>query len=1467
MKKVLLTKNFLLLCLLLLVAQTGWAGDHNGNTVTYNVNGHGNNNPWLSTYLFNSSGDEVRTIGDGYYENQIAISGSFNAGDWVYRNETDKIDWYAKEHTQTLSVLNLSQGDKVKLYFWGQKNDGTLIKPTIKSSNTNVDKGQTISTGQEITMTSAGSMDFTIKTSMFITGIQVIYANTSNRATFDTSGMESGGYYLCRLSSRSFKEPNLSVYPSNTQVTYTVETYDKMNGTKLNDEYHEVAMMNNQQDKSNDLLFKNLGWCKVTARTSQGAEASYWVEVWDNEVIGELQPDGITYKLVKVKDENGNLLPDAQQGGVLKERTVTAVGGITMKFGIPNDNSERNTTVAYLRDGHMVSYTSANNGWWDRYPHNNYSWPTQGTFYSFEATAKGKLRFGGIKDLSNGNLGKVYLVKIDPVNGYPQVRVFDEGLSGYVTTTDNGTKTNNYTYNTNNTDYTESIDVTQGIDMEPGWIYYLQGEANSESNPTKWSPFLLEWFSYETDMKLSAEWGISAQTGFEIGNNGTVTSRETVTGASGATCTVACKGNIQSASASIDGSGHIVFSNIQFKNSEKDKMGGAMKVDIAVGTSHLTYYMTIPYGQHVWDFRRTADQASEHGDFSYDEAGLINMMKANTNDWTRVYKVHRRENGKWIELVSPIMAARGNVEGDNAFYMDNTAGLAFSTSDIASFGAGETSNSAEGFSNMTQDEQYYLNYETTSGGELVWLKGNSTIYFPGVKAGQYIKVYSYRHADNKGETFTAKNLTDLDGKTYDPNYTFRLRGIWEARYNGYVGDMMRGAAIFRVTADATNNIDEVPSLTLCDDGWVHIYKIEICDEYKPDLYLSTDAGNGNVYVDEDGINGSIVVRNGQAVEKEYLSTSGNTGSQNANTCDYEVILDEGVNVTVERTKWNSKNDPTGKTGVDYNMLTLTYKGGNGLVKLIQRERANTAGTNVTNEDPAVNSGNFDFGYVIDKREYNIAVGELTEQAYPYTWDFNEYNMYQGKSETDTDLAASATANAGNWSNNEGIFAQINTSTYKMGDNTNRNPEQEYTVTKPLFAQGAQLVAGNKTIIESEGLGIQLPYTAQDKDFTWPTSAGAPSGQVVVGHRPYKGYDMTKKFAIDGNKLTGCGQITIPSVDNGMYVFVKATAAPSVKIGGNDAQAINKFDVADGVYLYQNTGSKADVVLSFASEVSIDKIGVTNIEKNINALGYATESRDHAIDHTYTGIFTKNDVNAYAILAYGADGYVYEYKGYPEVRKSETEVTVVPENTGIVLYKDANSEKFTAPLFYPACNIVPTESDLAILETNWMAPNVKENRHYNETIAKNVAMGKGDDATQCTKFVMTTKYFTYNKTTGETSEPKTSTLEAFYRMRIDKNEATAAKNNTLGANKAYLLVPTDKMPEALWNGGTGSGYANMFFIDLADLEDLEADGIERILSDDTLSEMGVFYTIEGRRLNGIPTAKGIYICNGKKVLVK
>ena len=48
MKRLFGLRGLLLLCFVLTVAQESWAGVRDGNTVTYNVNGHGNENPWLS---------------------------------------------------------------------------------------------------------------------------------------------------------------------------------------------------------------------------------------------------------------------------------------------------------------------------------------------------------------------------------------------------------------------------------------------------------------------------------------------------------------------------------------------------------------------------------------------------------------------------------------------------------------------------------------------------------------------------------------------------------------------------------------------------------------------------------------------------------------------------------------------------------------------------------------------------------------------------------------------------------------------------------------------------------------------------------------------------------------------------------------------------------------------------------------------------------------------------------------------------------------------------------------------------------------------------------------------------------------------------------------------------------------------------------------------------------------------------
>ena len=72
--------------------------------------------------------------------------------------------------------------------------------------------------------------------------------------------------------------------------------------------------------------------------------------------------------------------------------------------------------------------------------------------------------------------------------------------------------------------------------------------------------------------------------------------------------------------------------------------------------------------------------------------------------------------------------------------------------------------------------------------------------------------------------------------------------------------------------------------------------------------------------------------------------------------------------------------------------------------------------------------------------------------------------------------------------------------------------------------------------------------------------------------------------------------------------------------------------------------------------------------------------------------------------------------------------------------------------------------------------------------------------------------------------------------------------TLGANKAYLEVPA--------SSGNVKGFTLGFGGE---------DGIGQVVSDESVN--GTWYDLNGRRLSGVPAAKGVYIVGGKKVVVK
>lgn len=173
----------------------------------------------------------------------------------------------------------------------------------------------------------------------------------------------------------------------------------------------------------------------------------------------------------------------------------------------------------------------------------------------------------------------------------------------------------------------------------------------------------------------------------------------------------------------------------------------------------------------------------------------------------------------------------------------------------------------------------------------------------------------------------------------------------------------------------------------------------------------------------------------------------------------------------------------------------------------------------------------------------------------------------------------------------------------------------------------------------------------------------------------------------------------------------------------------------------------------------------------------------------------------------------------------------------------------------------------------MYPNLTQARHYQE------------ERDGSTKFILTNVHWKYsvgsswNKSGNGYIESREGNWQAhgsptiadaagFYRLHIWEN----IDDDTMAANTAYLLVPSDKLPAALWASGGSSGariYNNSIGIrelgsDITDMDDLHHN-----MSGEMIQDGGgvAWYTLSGMKLDAPPTQPGLYICGKKKVMVK
>ena len=859
---------------------------------------------------------------------------------------------------------------------------------------------------------------------------------------------------------------------------------------------------------------------------------------------------------------------------------------------------------------------------------------------------------------------------------------------------------------------------------------------------------------------------------------------------------------------------------------------GAIQVIAKSNNSDLEaeYVLTVgcdPSKKKVWDFYShplTLTPKGLLGDTPQPIGDAAESADYDKDNWKYKYKSYKYEDGKLTYYREPLYAYAFPVDGDNALLIQETAGLQF-TCDAEKFGIQNRAN-----------DIHFRNVKFASG---------STLTIPQLKKNQYVMIYWDPYAGGEGKsgsTFTATNVMDLEGR--EVNKTFVTTGIASDWYNPSdgVGAEPWGATSFQVKEDGD------VTFTIADNGWNDIVKIVVDNTYDTPFRIAT-----NNYVAGKGFQGKKICsanHNNMLLAGEGIRVSGypqETRSMSAATPDFKIT--HGANLV-------EKEDIVeySRGGVPYNLIKLTAKAGmHGNVLVTQ-----TIYGNVLNDAGKVDAS---IRYAFEKSEAWLVVGDVTQQTYPHTWDFTKYNCNWNK-ESDgntkaTQIERSGCYTPGDWGdgNNTGKgFGVQSVSGYWSGssDHWKDGDYPDVTVSapaidKPLFANGSELSYKGNSLKETAGLGIIL----SDNNLTGGAITETDNAKIFTANSNINfGEDTWGTTCLT---LSGDDAIKIPNVNAGMYIFLHCNQAEGSNISvtssagdnaiqqgweNNDA-LIHQFNPKDGVWVFK-VKQAGDVIVKGLSQIY--HIAVTDQVKTFSKVGKATESRDCFIDYSQSGVYTKNSLTAYHAKSSA------QYDNQKNIISLEKIDVMKPETAGLLLYNDyktavngkevttEHESNFDVPLFAPAVNI----------EASAFGKN-ENNVQVSSPLKAHVAESTMDPSdADVNRFIFTNVVYDRN----DASETKKEKDLGFYIVR---------KQGNMKANQAYLELPT-----SLFNTTSAAKqYVRLAFEDINDtptgIDSVPTDTLPRL-------ESGVYYTLNGVRLASKPQQKGIYILNGKKVVI-
>ena len=362
-----------------------------------------------------------------------------------------------------------------------------------------------------------------------------------------------------------------------------------------------------------------------------------------------------------------------------------------------------------------------------------------------------------------------------------------------------------------------------------------------------------------------------------------------------------------------------------------------------------------------------------------------------------------------------------------------------------------------------------------------------------------------------------------------------------------------------------------------------------------------------------------------------------------------------------------------------------------------------------------------------------------------------------------------------------------------------------------FAQGQEIKAGtNNTILpELKGLLFNLVKANSDR-----FQIVCENGSEDKGHT---------YLSLKGNTH----YVTIQSVPANAMVYIEHNDYEMFNLNTLGVNSLEKITKSNNkcVSVYRLGDTTKDLTFCvqncklYRIAIVKDTKTIGSADKNKNYIKYATYSQSYPVDYSLNAILNGTEVTAYSVSAdYLSNATFVKFTELPNNQSARDE--------GVILKTSGNLGE-SHPIFTTDVNTTPQE------------------------LKNNALVGTGDKATTefdkakkdgYQNYILTTKYFHLDKNENPSGEVIDGTQQCFYKWvkgNAKSNFAYLQLKNPSNAN-AKTVIYLD------WFGDTT--------------------GIHDMTAPSQVTSGKTYYTLDGRKVTS-PTQKGIYIINGKKIIIK